>query len=109
MHFYAAAGEVEDRVSARLVVERVVPARGHGAVEVLEVEDVWTSFVAYLCGGDDAFEQERVGNSYDEGTGRSAVDADAAEFGLHGHVGFDDSGIRDGADEVEEGGDGFAG
>lgn len=107
--FYAAAWKIEECVSTALVVERVVAACWDGAVEVLEIEDVRSGFVAAFCGGDDAFEQEWVGDANDEGAWSAAVNADALEVCLHGHVGLYDAGIGDRTDEVDEGGDGFAG
>ena len=65
--------------------------------------------VAAFCGGYDTFEEEGVGDADDEGARGAAVDADALEIGLHGHVGFDDACIGDGADKVDECRDGFAG
>lgn len=109
MNLDAAARQVEKSVLTNFVVERVVAAGGHQAIEVLEVEDVRSGLVAAFCGGDDAFEEKRVCDTDDEGARGTAVDANALEIGLHGHVWFDDACIGDGADEVDERRDGFAG
>lgn len=93
-----ATREVEEGVAARFVVDGMVPAGWDGAVEVLKVEDVWSHPVAAFCCCDDALEKEGVCDADDEGLRCAAVDAYAFEVGLHGHVRFNNSSIRDRAD-----------
>lgn len=88
--------------AAGAVVQGVMPFYGDGSFEAVQVENVWTGSFGVGGRAEDAFEEEGVGDSDDEGTGGAAVEANRAEFGLHGHIGFGFAGIGDRADEVDE-------
>ena len=102
MDFYATAGQIEEHIAAGFVVQGVVAPCGHRAIEILQVQNVGAHALGFLYGGDNAFQQEGIGDTDNERSWCSTVDADAAEVGLHCHVRFYDAGVWNGFDDVEE-------